>query len=83
MLGRITLGVAVVAAAAVAGHAVAGTAGLAFVAGAVVMDAAWAVKLGIPQAMWHAWQHRNDPPAEWDEVDDYVVNMASDREDVR
>lgn len=83
MLGRITLSVAVVAAAFVAGHAVAGTAGLAFVAGAVVMDAAWALKLGIPQAMWHAWKHRNDPPAEWDEVDDYVVNTASGREDVR
>jgi hypothetical protein len=77
MLGRITLGVAVVAAAYVAGHAVAGTAGLAFVAGAVAMDAAWAVKLGIPQAMYYSWRHRNDPPAMYNEEDE--INWEQDR----
>lgn len=83
MYGRLALGAVAVAGAFVAGHALAGTAGVTFVAGLVVMDAAWAIKLGIPQAMWYAWQHRNDPPVEYGDFDDYVVDMASDREDIR
>lgn len=34
---------------------------IAFVVGLVVMDALWAWRLGIPQAMWYRWKHRNDP----------------------
>lgn len=34
---------------------------VAFLAGMVLMDVMWAVKLGIPQAMYYRWQHRNDP----------------------
>lgn len=79
MYGRLALSAAAVAGAVVAGHALAGTAGVAFVAGLVVMDAAWAVKLGIPQAMWYQWKHRNDPPPQWEEFED----MASDLEDIR
>ena len=37
---------------------------LAFLAGAIVMDVMWALKLGIPQAMYYRWKHRNDPPVE-------------------
>jgi len=72
MLKRIAFSALLVAAAFVAAHAFAGLYGVAFVLGLVVMDAAWAFKLGIPQAMWHAWKHRNDPPpvVEWgDELD--------------
>lgn len=83
MYGKLALGAVTVAGAFVAAHALAGTPGITFVAGLVVMDAAWAFKLGIPQAMWHQWKHRNDPPVEYGDFDDYVVDMASDREDVR
>jgi hypothetical protein len=31
------------------------------VVGMVVMDTMWAFKLGIPQAMYYRWKHRNDP----------------------
>lgn len=34
---------------------------LAFIAGMIVMDIMWAVKLGIPQTMYYMWKHRNDP----------------------
>lgn len=34
---------------------------LAFIAGMIVMDIMWAVKLGIPQLMYYNWKHRNDP----------------------
>jgi hypothetical protein len=40
---------------------------IAFVLGMVVMDIMWAVKLGIPQAMWYAWKHRNDPVETFEE----------------
>lgn len=40
---------------------------LAFLAGMVVMDLLWAVKLGIPQALWYRWRHRNDPQPQYDE----------------
>jgi len=79
MYGRLALGAVAVAGAFVAGHALAGTAGVAFVGGLVVMDAAWAFKLGIPQAMWYAWKHRNDPPIDLAEYED----MASDYQDIR
>lgn len=79
MYGRLALSAAAVVGAFVAGHAAAGTAGVSFVAGLVVMDLAWAFKLGIPQAMWYTWQHRNDPPPQWDDIED----MASDYEDIR
>lgn len=39
---------------------------LAFVAGMIVMDLMWAFKLGIPQALWYRFKHRNDPPAEYE-----------------
>ena len=39
---------------------------LAFVAGLIVMDFLWAWRLGIPQALWYRWKHRNDPPVEYD-----------------
>jgi hypothetical protein len=35
---------------------------LAFVAGMIVMDLMWALKLRIPQAMYYRYKHRNDPP---------------------
>ena len=79
MYGRLALGAVAVAGAFVAGHALAGTAGVAFVGGLVVMDAAWAFKLGIPQAMWYQWKHRNDPPIDLADYED----MASDYQDVR
>ncbi len=31
---------------------------LAFIAGMIVMDIMWAVKLGIPQAMYYNWKLR-------------------------
>lgn len=34
---------------------------LIFAAGMIVMDGMWAFKLGIPQAMYYRWKHRNDP----------------------
>lgn len=40
-----------------------------FLIGLVVMDFMWAWKMGIPQAMWYRWKHRNDPkpePTTWD-----------------
>lgn len=40
---------------------------LAFLAGMLVMDLMWAFKLGIPQALWYRWRHRNDPPMEYPE----------------
>jgi len=59
-----------------AGHALAGWAGLAFATGLVLMDLAWALRLGIPQAIWHTWKHRNDPPpavaeGDWEQFDDF------------
>ena len=29
-----------------------------FIIGAVVMDTAWAFKLGIPQVMWAMWKYK-------------------------
>lgn len=68
---RLGLTVAAWLAAMAAGHALGGITGFAFAAGLVVMDLAWAVKLGIPQAIWYHWQHRNDPPivVEVDDLD--------------
>lgn len=59
-----------------AGHALAGWTGLAFAAGLVLMDLAWALRLGIPQAIWRTWKHRNDPPpavaeGDWEQFDDF------------
>jgi len=34
---------------------------LAFAVGMIVMDVMWAFKLGIPQALYYRWKHRNDP----------------------
>jgi hypothetical protein len=34
---------------------------IAFVVGLIVMDLMWALKLGIPQALYYRWKHRNDP----------------------
>ena len=82
MYTRLALGAVTVAGAFVAADALAGTPGITFVAGLVVMDAVWAIKLGIPQAMYHAWKHRNDPPPQFT-WDDYADEMISDREDVR
>lgn len=39
---------------------------LAFIAGMLLMDVMWAIKLGIPQAMYYAWKHRNDPVQPFD-----------------
>ena len=38
-----------------------------FILGMVVMDLAWALKLGIPQAMYYRWKHRNDPVVVWND----------------
>ena len=40
---------------------------LAFLAGMIVMDVMWAVKLGIPQALYYRWKHRNDPKPTYSE----------------
>jgi hypothetical protein len=40
---------------------------IAFVAGLVVMDVMWAWRLGIPQAMYYRWKHRNDPKPNFDQ----------------
>jgi hypothetical protein len=43
---------------------------IAFVVGLVVMDVLWAWRLGIPQALYYRWKHRNDPQPnfrEWSE----------------
>jgi hypothetical protein len=43
---------------------------LAFLAGMIVMDVMWAVKMGIPQRLYYRWKHRNDPKpnySEWSE----------------
>jgi hypothetical protein len=43
---------------------------IAFVAGLVVMDFMWAWRMGIPQALWYKFKHRNDPKpnySEWSE----------------
>lgn len=66
---RMGLILAAYLAALAAGHAAGGWTGFAFAAGLVTMDLAWSIKLGIPQAVWYMWQHRNDPPVEF-EVDD-------------
>jgi hypothetical protein len=34
---------------------------LVFLAGMIVMDVMWAWRLGIPQAMYYRFKHRNDP----------------------
>ena len=34
---------------------------IAFIVGMVVMDVMWAWRLGIPQALYYRWKHRNDP----------------------
>jgi len=34
---------------------------VAFIVGMVVMDLMWAWRLGIPQALYYRWKHRNDP----------------------
>jgi hypothetical protein len=34
---------------------------VAFIVGMVVMDVMWAWRLGIPQALYYRWKHRNDP----------------------
>jgi hypothetical protein len=44
---------------------------IAFVVGLVViMDLLWAWRMGIPQALWYRFKHRNDPKPnfrEWSE----------------
>jgi len=41
---------------------------LAFLAGMIVMDLMWAVKLGIPQSLWRRFKHRNDPQVDsWED----------------
>jgi hypothetical protein len=70
---RLGLTVAAWLGALAAGMAAAGWTGFAFAAGLVVMDLAWSLKAGIPQAIWYMWQHRNDPPPAvegWDDFDD-------------
>jgi hypothetical protein len=34
---------------------------VAFIFGLVVMDFLWAWRMGIPQALWYKFKHRNDP----------------------
>lgn len=73
---RLGLTVAMWLAAMAAGHALAGTPGLMFALGMVVVDLAWALRLGIPQAIWYTWKHRNDPPpavaeGDWEQFDDF------------
>ena len=47
---------------------------VAFLLGAIVMDLMWAFKLGIPQALYYRWQHRNDPAPvyTWENHEEYV-----------
>ena len=45
---------------------------LAFVAGMIVMDVMWALKLGIPQRMYYRFKHRNDPPQQMDLYEEYM-----------
>ena len=43
---------------------------IAFIVGLVVMDVLWAWRMGIPQALYYRWKHRNDPQPnfrEWTE----------------
>jgi hypothetical protein len=40
---------------------------IAFVAGLVVMDFMWAWRMGIPQALWYKFKHRNDPKPNFDQ----------------
>lgn len=40
---------------------------VAFIVGMIVMDGLWAWRLGIPQAMWYKWKHRNDPQPNFDQ----------------
>ena len=43
---------------------------IAFIVGMLAMDFLWAWRLGIPQAMWYKFKHRNDPKpnySEWSE----------------
>jgi hypothetical protein len=40
---------------------------IAFVAGLVVMDVLWAWRLGIPQAMYYRFKHRNDPKSNFEQ----------------
>jgi hypothetical protein len=67
---RLGLTVAAYLAALAAGHALAGWTGFAFAAGLVVGDLAWATRLGIPQGIWYAWRHRNDPAPAYVDLDD-------------
>ena len=45
---------------------------LAFIAGMIVMDVMWAFKLGIPQALYYRWKHRNDPKVDVNYNEDFV-----------
>ena len=40
---------------------------IAFIVGMIVMDVMWAWRLGIPQAMYYRWKHRNDPKPNFDQ----------------
>ena len=40
---------------------------IAFIAGLVVMDFLWAWRMGIPQALWYKFKHRNDPKPNFDQ----------------
>jgi hypothetical protein len=73
---RLGLTIATWLAAMAAGHALAGVPGLTFALGLVTMDLAWALKAGIPQAIWYQWRHRNDPPpavaeGDWEQFNDF------------
>lgn len=46
--------------AAAAGFLAAGTIGLAFAAGLIIMDIAWSISLGYPQALYRRWRGRAD-----------------------
>lgn len=37
---------------------------IAFIVGLIVMDFMWAWRMGIPQALYYRWKHRNDPKPE-------------------
>ena len=40
---------------------------IAFLFGMALMDFLWAWKMGIPQAMYYRWKHRNDPKPAYDD----------------
>jgi hypothetical protein len=50
---------------------------VAFIAGLVVMDVMWAWRLGIPQAMYYRFKHRNDPKPVYTDEDNYEYDGRS------